>query len=273
MRSWIRAFGPCALVASVALHTASGRRWDQRALESHRALPDDWAKDSGVLLISIDRAALLIVAGLVISTGVWWKRRSAEPGAIVLATALTLGFSLILKRTLAPAVVDDALLTGNTLPSGHAAGAAAAVVIGITMLTDTRLGRTHLDGLAATGSAALTGFLALIVLSTGHRVSDVLVAVLLIEAAVAVARGRATSTVSLTAVSIWLLGAVQPFSGSIVDVAASMLAFICVCLVSVGLLRSLTTQHDVVTVTASPTPTHSWNTDVNQVGMAISGRA
>ncbi len=229
-----------------AVLLAGGRRMDAAALEGFRSLPSEWSAASDSFIRSVDSAASSIAVGvvafgitIVVLVSTVPRFRSHERDVAHLKMVWALGaavlVSFLAKHLIPRPVVDDAVLTGNTLPSGHTVGVVAALALAGFVFTPYSRKGYLLPALPA----VVVGWSALVLITTGHRTSDVLVAIMIVEVAVA-----AVSVGEITHITWYVAGGYAtsamvislPFVPSFLHVTLlSALSLILVAVASVGL--------------------------------------
>jgi len=256
---------PPAAVTVTAIWSTAGQTFDASAIAGFGSLPQSWSQDSGRLIRAIDSylapnspiklAVGVVVIGLLVWRALGGSRRplgwssSTISGStkrqVALGAWITGGAAVVVatKQLLVRPQHDDVLLVGNSLPSGHtyAFFAVATGVAAIAALWANAPLRLTVEAFAG----AITAWALLILISTGHRPSDVIVALLIGQAVTAMAAGLAVSRLGLLSAAAWVLSTVLASSlgwttnNASAQVGSAALSLAVVLIAAVGVAETL----------------------------------
>jgi membrane-associated phospholipid phosphatase len=186
-----------AVIAQVALHTASGQRLDDRALRTVVA-----GRDTELAVLSllgyVSATAVLTVAIAAVGVALLRGRARLGIGALVVLVGSNVTTQVLKHGVLDRTVFDVA--APNSLPSGHTTGVAAAVCALILVAP-----RSWRQLVALLGAFAITTTGASTVVAGWHRPADVLAALAVslvwIAGVAAVLGGRRAVSLPGTALS------------------------------------------------------------------------
>lgn len=212
----VTAYGPCVATATIALHSAGGRRVDAQSLEGLRALPPTWSEQAGRAIVATDPFVAAALVAAIAWTALRWHTKRDVPPPMLPALFIALGVISFAKGAIDRPGRDDVLLAGNSLPSGHVA---AAVLLGILVVTFVPR-RSLIAGSVATAVVAAGALL--VVVSTGHRPSDVIVAFMAMEATVAVSQNVRMSPFTYAVAVGWAAASIAPVSGPTAQAAGAV---------------------------------------------------
>jgi membrane-associated phospholipid phosphatase len=168
----------CAIVWRYSLYTVRGQMLDTLALSGNDNGRDQVAGPLDSALNAISLASLVVVLGVIGAIAVARGRYSLAIMAVVMVLGSTLTTKILKEEVIArPDFGADLEWTGagNSMPSGHAA-AAAAFAVGLVMVLPPQA-----RGVASLMGATYTAVVGVATLSSGwHRPSDVIAAFLIV---------------------------------------------------------------------------------------------